>query len=221
MAGKGGGGAWKVAYADFVTAMMAFFMVMWITAQSQEMKESIAHHFSDPFGSNDSNGKSGGVDSSGPPFNINENKRLSIRPKILVEQNDRKLFQLGTTVYFKDTSIELDDQNLGALELLVPDLRWAATEIEIIGYAENTTSKKSGVSPWLLAHQRCLAVKAILESLGVPVEKVKLTQGIAQPQLDSTKNPRLDEMSSTDRVEIRIPRNGDKDIQDLTSGHRQ
>ena len=32
MAGHGGG-AWKVAYADFVTAMMAFFMVMWITAQ--------------------------------------------------------------------------------------------------------------------------------------------------------------------------------------------
>ncbi len=28
----GGGGAWKVAYADFVTAMMAFFMVMWLTA---------------------------------------------------------------------------------------------------------------------------------------------------------------------------------------------
>ena len=29
----GSGGAWKVAYADFVTAMMAFFLVMWITSQ--------------------------------------------------------------------------------------------------------------------------------------------------------------------------------------------
>jgi chemotaxis protein MotB len=34
MAG-GGGGAWKVAYADFVTAMMAFFLVMWIVAREQ------------------------------------------------------------------------------------------------------------------------------------------------------------------------------------------
>ena len=34
----GSGGAWKVAYADFVTAMMAFFLVMWITAQSQKVK---------------------------------------------------------------------------------------------------------------------------------------------------------------------------------------
>src|SRR6185295_10106115 len=48
MAGKGGG-AWKVAYADFVTAMMAFFLVMWIVGQSDQVKEAIAHHFSDPF----------------------------------------------------------------------------------------------------------------------------------------------------------------------------
>ena len=45
----GHGGAWKVAYADFVTAMMAFFLVMWITAQSPDVKKAIAHHFTDPF----------------------------------------------------------------------------------------------------------------------------------------------------------------------------
>jgi chemotaxis protein MotB len=39
MAG-GGGGAWKVAYADFVTAMMAFFMVMWLVGQDQEKRTS-------------------------------------------------------------------------------------------------------------------------------------------------------------------------------------
>src|SRR3972149_6966141 len=48
MAGKGGGGAWKVAYADFVTAMMAFFMVMWITAQNNAVKQAIAQYFQDP-----------------------------------------------------------------------------------------------------------------------------------------------------------------------------
>jgi chemotaxis protein MotB len=50
MAGKGGGGSWKVAYADFVTAMMAFFLVMWICAQDQKMKEAVAHYFMDPLG---------------------------------------------------------------------------------------------------------------------------------------------------------------------------
>ncbi len=44
------GGAWKVAYADFVTAMMAFFLVMWIIGLSQNIKEAIAAYFKDPVG---------------------------------------------------------------------------------------------------------------------------------------------------------------------------
>jgi chemotaxis protein MotB len=40
------GGAWKVAYADFVTAMMAFFIVMWILGQSEPVKEAVARYFS-------------------------------------------------------------------------------------------------------------------------------------------------------------------------------
>ncbi len=44
------GGAWKVAFADFVTAMMAFFMVMWIMGMSQETKELIQGYFRDPVG---------------------------------------------------------------------------------------------------------------------------------------------------------------------------
>jgi chemotaxis protein MotB len=42
------GGAWKVAYADFVTAMMAFFMVMWLVGQSKSVKEGIGGYFRDP-----------------------------------------------------------------------------------------------------------------------------------------------------------------------------
>jgi len=48
--GGAGGGAWKVAYADFVTAMMAFFLVMWIVSQDQKKKDSIAHYFQNPMG---------------------------------------------------------------------------------------------------------------------------------------------------------------------------
>jgi len=44
------GGSWKVAYADFVTAMMAFFMVMWIMGMSSNDKELIAGYFNDPLG---------------------------------------------------------------------------------------------------------------------------------------------------------------------------
>jgi chemotaxis protein MotB len=42
------GGAWKVALADFMTAMMAFFMVMWLLGQNEETKSKIAEYFNTP-----------------------------------------------------------------------------------------------------------------------------------------------------------------------------
>lgn len=43
------GGAWKVAYADFVTAMMALFMVLWISAQDKEILIATSQYFQNPF----------------------------------------------------------------------------------------------------------------------------------------------------------------------------
>ena len=50
--GHGGhhGGAWKVAYADFVTAMMAFFMVLWLLSSSAEVQKAVGGYFQDPSG---------------------------------------------------------------------------------------------------------------------------------------------------------------------------
>lgn len=45
------GGSWKVAYADFVTAMMALFLVLWLTAQDSKIKEAIERAFRNPFSS--------------------------------------------------------------------------------------------------------------------------------------------------------------------------
>jgi len=44
------GGAWKVAYADFVTAMMALFIVLWLLNSSQQIKEAVGGYFKDPTG---------------------------------------------------------------------------------------------------------------------------------------------------------------------------
>lgn len=63
---KGGGhghhgGAWKIAYADFVTAMMAFFLLMWLlNATSEEQKRGIANYF-DPITIGEHNGGGSGV----------------------------------------------------------------------------------------------------------------------------------------------------------------
>src|SRR5215831_3755431 len=44
------GGAWKVAYADFVTAMMALFIVLWLMSSSEQVKKAVSGYFRDPSG---------------------------------------------------------------------------------------------------------------------------------------------------------------------------
>jgi len=63
--GHGGhhGGAWKVAFADFMTAMMAFFLVMWLVGQKDEVKQAVAGYFRDP-GKYEAEGKAGVLEGS-------------------------------------------------------------------------------------------------------------------------------------------------------------
>src|SRR5438477_1267419 len=44
------GGAWKVAYADFVTAMMALFIVLWLMSADEKVKEAVSAFFNNPTG---------------------------------------------------------------------------------------------------------------------------------------------------------------------------
>ena len=69
------GGAWKVAYADFVTAMMALFIVLWILGQDDSVKENIQHYFNDPIGFAGGKG----------PSVIDGNGNKIISPKILTD----------------------------------------------------------------------------------------------------------------------------------------
>jgi chemotaxis protein MotB len=48
--GQHHGGAWKVAYADFVTAMMALFIVLWLLSSSEQVQKSVGGYFADPSG---------------------------------------------------------------------------------------------------------------------------------------------------------------------------
>jgi len=59
VAGHGGhhGGAWKVAYADFVTAMMAFFLVLWLVGQGKDVKAAVGGYFRDPAAFEESGGR--------------------------------------------------------------------------------------------------------------------------------------------------------------------
>src|SRR3954469_23568272 len=70
--GHGGhhGGAWKVAYADFVTAMMALFIVLWLMSSSEQVKTAISAYFKDPTGT----GKHAGSAAAGTGDALNVSK---------------------------------------------------------------------------------------------------------------------------------------------------
>jgi len=101
---KGGhghhGGAWKVAYADFVTAMMAFFLVMWLVGQSKGVKASIASYFRDPGVFEHDNGKApiAGGDLHVDPMNHSEplppdRQKIEDAERQLLEQTARRIRQ--------------------------------------------------------------------------------------------------------------------------------
>jgi len=52
------GGAWKVAFADFMTSMFALFLVLWLVTQSSDIKSAVAGYFQDPLGRADEFGSS-------------------------------------------------------------------------------------------------------------------------------------------------------------------
>src|SRR6185436_15590691 len=125
------GGAWKVAYADFVTAMMAFFLVMWLSAQDSRIRTAIAGYFQEPglLPHEQSNSLlasgQGGIDNAGMPMAVprKPSGMLEAEQRALItaaEHIKQHMMQLGfealrEQVEFSVTSeglrIELIDQS--------------------------------------------------------------------------------------------------------------
>ncbi len=77
------GGAWKIAYADFVTAMMAFFLLMWLLAMTTpEQKQGLADYFA-PANISRSNSGAGGV-MGGTAFDIEGSRMAGSAPKVMM-----------------------------------------------------------------------------------------------------------------------------------------
>lgn len=207
MAGHGGG-AWKVAYADFVTAMMAFFMVMWITAQSKQVKQAIAHYFNQPTKSkskdlsdNPPTGTGDGADAKRPEMGLlppgremglpglkrlakEGNKGNGVRKLTVsaVHDGDRRMD--GTVVTFADGSAELTALAKEKLKQLVPAILGKQNKIELRGHT--TRRPLPPGSPyrdaWELCYARSQATMNFLQQQGIPPERVRLSQaGVFEP----------------------------------------
>src|SRR6185295_1405671 len=74
------GGAWKVAYADFVTAMMALFIVLWLLSSDDKVKSAVGGYFQDPSG----NGKQMGsnMHGSGEGLKLKKDDMQNLKEKL-------------------------------------------------------------------------------------------------------------------------------------------
>ncbi|HKM36874.1 MAG TPA: flagellar motor protein MotB [Thiopseudomonas sp.] len=94
------GGAWKIAFADFAVAMMAFFLVMWLmSSTTPEQKKAISGYFQDPIGFSESGSPYvidlGGTPTPAPEQTLNPeiSDESSLDPQTLTEQQTQKLFE--------------------------------------------------------------------------------------------------------------------------------
>jgi len=203
---SGGGGAWKVAYADFVTAMMAFFMVMWLTSQKPEVKAAVAQHFRDPGGKRIS-----GMDSKSilaPSNHGAGNRRVTrVRGTKKSEGDDkfRKMADegdksnIGTIVLFPLNSIDLGDEGKKALLDLIPELEGKHHRIEVRGHsASSGNTSQSAFDAWNISYKRAIAVTQYLVEQGVDPRLLRPSAaGNSDPrfladQVDSTSESRVE-----------------------------
>jgi len=213
------GGAWKVAYADFVTAMMAFFLVMWLVGQSKAVKASVAGYFRDPGAFETQGGKGilpGGKDiaESGPsPAEAAaERKSLEESARHIKERIDSlpELKTLGKQVEFTVTSeglrIDLlessgasffDSGSAGMrretehlLGVIAHELGTLDNTIVVEGHTDSRQYASSDkYTNWELSADRANAARRSMERQGLKPTQVVGVRGHADRELKVAENP--------------------------------
>jgi chemotaxis protein MotB len=214
MAGHGGG-AWKVAYADFVTAMMAFFMVMWLVSQKPDVKQAVAGYFRDPFmAESDSPSYPLGYPSEEEPrekADFPETKTAEGEQILTQGESNRRFLaapELGDlpqmTVLFPLDAAELPADELGRLRAAALDFLGNRNRIELRAHSLRKPLPKSGPyqDHWQLCFARCMMIKRELESLGADPRQFRLS--LAEGNEPISRSLHENELLLNSRVEIRV-----------------
>jgi chemotaxis protein MotB len=209
--GHGGhhGGAWKVAYADFVTAMMALFIVLWLMSQSDKVKKAVAGYFNDPKGT----ANLLGTTMSGNGIQVTQNdqalKQLKekLEKEIMAKKELQKLSkQIEITItpeglriellegkngtFYESGSARLSDSGQELLELLASELKTLPNNLLIEGHTDAAQySTNANYSNWELSADRANAARRLLQRDGVRQNQVTQVRGYADQLLRVKNNP--------------------------------
>jgi chemotaxis protein MotB len=210
-AGHGGhhGGAWKVAYADFVTAMMALFIVLWLMNTNKPVREAIAGYFKDPSGTFNKTDSSHSKAAENPVLakdNISELKNKLEKTIEQMKDFDKLKNQIVLTVtpeglrielletqsgtFFDLGSPELNGNGQKLLALLAQELGKVPNNITIEGHtdAKPYTGRKD-YSNWELSTDRANSARRLMQDNHLREDQVSQVRGYADQKLRDPKNP--------------------------------
>ncbi|HEX3104409.1 MAG TPA: flagellar motor protein MotB [Terriglobales bacterium] len=206
------GGAWKVAYADFVTAMMALFIVLWLLNTSKPVKEAIAGYFRDPSGTA---GKLA-ASSEGPgekfvPTPVpNEDmgklkdeiekamRRLpnfdkfknQIEVKVTPEGLRIELLESATGTFFNLGNRTPNANGRELLDMRAGELGKLPNKISIEGHTDSKPfSGKKDYGNWELSTDRANSARRLMQEQGLGAKQVAQVRGFADQLLRVPKNP--------------------------------
>ena len=201
--GGAGGGAWKVAYADFVTAMMAFFMVMWLTSQKPEVKQAVAGYFKDPFAIHHGS-ETGGADDAAPRQEEREHDDKAADAHVRSLAPAGQDIDARFTVTFPGESAELSDKAKAEIADFAPTLVGKLNRIEIRGHSlrKPLSAAAKFRDRWALCYARTQAVRQQLEELSVEPERIRMSQAEGNEPLST--NLASGEIELNSRVDVII-----------------
>jgi chemotaxis protein MotB len=209
--GHGGhhGGAWKVAYADFVTAMMALFIVLWLMNADPDVKKAVAMYFNDPTGA----GKLTGTPAVGLGNAIELPKQdmamlaEKIRQALMSTPSLRALqSHVEITVTADGLRIELLETEAGMffelgrpvptangsalLARLAEELGKLPNNILLEGHTDSKPfSGNATYTNWELSSDRANSARHLMQAHGLRPEQVGQVRGFADRQLRHSEDP--------------------------------
>jgi chemotaxis protein MotB len=203
------GGAWKVAYADFVTAMMALFIVLWLMSADKEVREEISAFFNNPTGP----GKKTGTAAAGighaieVPKDDMDKLREKIQQALATVPNFRdikdhveititadglriELLETEAGMFFESGRPRPTDTGAGLLARLAQELGKLPNNLLIEGHTDAKPFVSSeSYSNWELSVDRANAARRLMESKGARPEQVGQVRGYAERQLRHPEDP--------------------------------
>jgi chemotaxis protein MotB len=202
------GGAWKVAYADFVTAMMALFIVLWLLSASKEVQVAVGGYFRDPRGSskNVGNNKDGSDFVPVKKLDMQRLKESIIKSIHHMDPQDKLKNHIEITLTEEGLRIELLESAKGTffdlggvqptpamrdlLQVLSKELGKIPNKISIEGHTDSKPySQVKAYDNFDLSCDRANATRRVMQEEGVRPDQIAQVRGFADQHLRTPEHP--------------------------------